>query len=393
MRLLLVKDAPTRMANATGAGKRLANQEFTVGELQSLSYDALRVHSFFSEWHSVDTEDGVRALLAAGAALPAKFLSAALQEPSQNDTAMVAAESLQIDPLSTVEGVRSVYQRPALVTAPVHEQYIRALGRACLAVAEATADNGGVRPEAVPWMQSFDLLALSESHRHRIAHYLNRRGRLHSPGVFRLFFSSAVDARTLRADPSTREFVGFSRAIQGHWNKDFVYAHISNPAVAVGAAGEKGSLTRLRDAVAGINKLRPKFVVVSGDMTVDAVGHGSHATQADEFRLAIARMSDTIPLLFVPGPLDVGHVPTEQSLAEYRRRFGADFYGAWFGGLRCLVLNSSLMANPQGAPEAAALQDLWLTEEIEQMKLCSTSAAIFMHHAWFINSLDEADAE
>ncbi len=241
--------------------------------------------------------------------------------------------------------------------------------------------------------------------RHRIAHYLNCRGRLHSPGVFRLFCTSAVDAKTLRADPCTREYVGFTRQIQGHWNKDFLFAHLSDPALATAAepAPSTGDLPvaavvgaqeqQLREALAAINKLRPKFVVVTGNMTAAAFGDAEHAAQTEVFRRAMARLSDTIPALYVPGPHDVGETPTAESLRCYRAKFGADYYGVWFGGLRCLVLNSPLMVHPQGAPEESAEQDLWLAEEIEQAKLCSAAIKVFAFHPWFLESLGEEDAE
>ncbi len=234
-----------------------------------------------------------------------------------------------------------------------------------------------------------------------MAHYLNRRGRLHSPGVFRLFCSSAVDSRALRADASTREFTGFSRQIQGHWNKDFVFAHISSPAVASDPAEDravdsKGRATgsdrqRLGEAVSAINKLRPKFVVVTGDMTAAACGEPLHGLQVEDLRRVMTRLSDSIPVLYVPGPRDLGETPTAESLSAYRAKFGADYYGAWYGGVRCLVLNSPLMINPQGAPAEAAEQDLWFVEEVEQAKLCSAAIAVFAFHPWFHEHLEEAD--
>jgi hypothetical protein len=208
--------------------------------------------------------------------------------------------------------------------------------------------------------------------------------------VFRLFCASAVDARSLRADASTHDYVGLTRQIQGHWNKDFVFAHISNPGSGDAVVGGDSD-ARLRAAIGAINKLRPKFVVISGDLVASHPSDSSHAEQCDSFRRVMARLSDTIPAMYVPGARDVGDVPTPESLSRYRALFGADFYGAWFGGVRCLVLNSSLMSNPEGAPEEALQQDTWFAEEVEQAKLCSTSIAVFTYHPWFHAQVDEAD--
>jgi 3',5'-cyclic AMP phosphodiesterase CpdA len=238
--------------------------------------------------------------------------------------------------------------------------------------------------------QSFDLTKLSTRDQHRIAHYLSRRGRLHGQGVFRLFHSSAIDARSLRADISTRDYVGLTRQIQGHWNKDFVFAHVSNPGV-VRDLSTMDSEANLKSAIAAINKLRPKFVVITGDLTATNPSDPAHDVQCDSFRKSMARLSDSIPAMYVPGARDVGDAPTADSLDRYRSKFGADFYGAWFGGVRCLVLNSPLMSSPESAPEDAQLQDLWLVEEIEQAKLCATSVAVFSYHPWFHETIDEPD--
>ena len=46
----------------------------------------------------------------------------------------------------------------------------------------------------------------------------------------------------------------------------------------------------------------------------------------------MARVSETIPVLFVPGVNDVGVCPSPESIARYHSQYGCDFYGFWFGG-------------------------------------------------------------
>jgi len=103
-------------------------------------------------------------------------------------------------------------------------------------------------------------------------------------------------------------------------------------------------------------------------------------------------VSETIPIVFVPGDRDVGVEPSPATLARYRAKFGCDFFGFWYGGLRCLIVNSSLLCRPAGAPEDAALQEKWLEEEVEQAKLCSAQVAIFSHHPWFVDDAAEDSA-
>ena len=56
--------------------------------------------------------------------------------------------------------------------------------------------------------QAFDLQKLNKSDIGRIAHYLNRKHRLHISGTHRLFFSSAVSARCNRVDDTSLEYIG-----------------------------------------------------------------------------------------------------------------------------------------------------------------------------------------
>jgi hypothetical protein len=81
------------------------------------------------------------------------------------------------------------------------------------------------------------------------------------------------------------------------------------------------------------------------------------------------------------------------TVVEYRKHFGMDYYGFWYGGLRCLVINSCLMMNPAAIPEVAHAQDVWLEEEIEQAKLCAQQVMVFSHHPWFLHSVDEDEGD
>jgi 3',5'-cyclic AMP phosphodiesterase CpdA len=278
-------------------------------------------------------------------------------------------------------------------------------------------------------MQAFNLQRLSEEDRGRVAHYLSRRSRLHNPGVYRLFWPSVVDARSSRVDPSTWDYIGYDREAQGQWTKDFFFAFLADPLLGYAAAhsgsnasaaavsapssasvssttdkstcvasGCEAEVDSLRAAISAINRLRPRFVVMAGNFTYrscDQVTEESssslYESQLDQFRKTMARVSETIPVLYVPGPRNVGEAPTPGSLAAYSKRFGNHFYGFWYGGLRCLVINSPLLANPTRAPAEAAAQEKWLAEEIELGKFNSTHLAVFSHHPWFVESPVEGE--
>jgi hypothetical protein len=83
----------------------------------------------------------------------------------------------------------------------------------------------------------------------------------------RLFQPNVVSARTLRADVSTKEHIGFPRSANSTWSNDFFFSIISDPAFGlnVGAwdnVDEAFSthVDRLKKLISGLNKLRPKQV-------------------------------------------------------------------------------------------------------------------------------------
>lgn len=265
------------------------------------------------------------------------------------------------------------------------------------------------------FIQSFDLLKLPDFKRLQVAHYLNRHNRLHNPSINRFFYSTAVDARSRRADIHSREYIGFSHSTQGQFESSFGFALLTEPLLSASRPDTEESL---KSIISSLNKIRPKFIVSIGNLTAFEPTTPSYAESSDKFRRAMARVLDTISCLYVPGALDVGYpTMTDSSLSTYlniviqnlrteilnhdnsfdvdayRDRFGADYYGFWYGGIRLLVVNSSLLILPEdpGADHPSLsesvrtqkrAQDDWLSEEIEQAKLAAHHALIFSYHCW-----------
>ncbi len=345
IKLLLTKDGDERLLNAIGATAKPKHGS-------DISYDALRDHAFFT-----------------GAKVSSDF-----SDPNY---------------FSNREKFNKIHEHKANTVPSLTDLCIRAASNAALILADEMALNGGFRP-SVKWMQDFDITRLSAADQERMKHYLTRRNKLHNPGVYRLFHKSVVDARTIRVDQCNKEYIGYNRTMQGQWNKNFNFAYITDPVITDSAA----DLEKLKAVISSLNRLRPKFIVVTGNFTLRTYDADAavYEEQALLFRKTMARVSESIPVLFVPGDCDVGR--TMQSLQQYRRLYGYDYYGFWYGGLRCLVINSTLLCHQVGTgnPEldnAVMDQDIWLEEEIEQAKLCSTHILLFSYHPWFLEHRDE----
>ena len=183
---------------------------------------------------------------------------------------------------------------------------------------------------AVPWLSPVERAATRR--------YLERIGALAKLSVHRLLFDSPVDARSKRADAATRTYPGYDVAANSPYARPSACVVLGPPRVgsaakargldvADGAAFEH-ELAHLRRAVAAVNRLRPPFLVVLGDLTAyarDAPEYGAALLAA---RKVLARVSESVPTLYAAGDADAA------DLAAYERVFGSSYYAFWANGAR-----------------------------------------------------------
>jgi len=106
-------------------------------------------------------------------------------------------------------------------------------------------------------------------------------------------------------------------------------------------------------AIATANRLKPAFVVVTGDL----VNKAGDAADIAEYKRIASKLDRAIPLYSVPGNHDEGNEPTPQSLAAYRERFGPDYYTFHSHDMAGFVLDGNLFKAPQHVPEEAQKQE------------------------------------
>ncbi len=141
-------------------------------------------------------------------------------------------------------------------------------------------------------------------------------------------------------------------------------------------------------AVTAVNRLRPAFVVITGDL----VHKPGDAAQIAEYRRIVAKIDPAIPVYNIAGNHDVENVPTAASLAAYTKIFGPDRYVFRQRGLVGIVLNSSVIHSPAEAAAPLAEQERWLRAELTKAKAENPRhIVVFQHHPWFIKAADEAD--
>ncbi|HVW11486.1 MAG TPA: metallophosphoesterase [Bryobacteraceae bacterium] len=140
-------------------------------------------------------------------------------------------------------------------------------------------------------------------------------------------------------------------------------------------------------AIANINRLHPAFVVVTGDL----VNKGGDPAQIAEYKRINAMLDPSIHLYSVPGNHDVGNDPTPESLAEYRKNIGPDYYSFREGPVYGIVLDSSLLKAPAKVMDEAAKQEKWLAAELEKAKGSGATPVVFLHIPLFLEKPDEPE--
>jgi serine/threonine-protein phosphatase CPPED1 len=181
-------------------------------------------------------------------------------------------------------------------------------------------------------------------------------------------------------------------AVSAGWaeEKPFFFVQLADP--------QFGMFTNNRDfeqetanfefVVATINRVKPAFVVVCGDL----VHKPDDAAQIAEYKRIVAKVDPAVLVYDVAGNHDVENEPTPQSLAAYRAKFGRDYYSFRYGNMAGIVLNSSIIHSPQHVPNELEQQEVWLRAELERARSEGVRhLVIFQHHPWFLSEPGEKD--
>jgi len=151
---------------------------------------------------------------------------------------------------------------------------------------------------------------------------------------------------------------------------------------------------------------RPRFLVVCGDLVHAAPSgltppsqggkasvaryqsHERFRKQNQDFKRIMARLE--IPLVCVCGNHDVGDRPTPESISQYTRIHGDDYFGFWCGGMRALVLNSQLFSDSADAKMEQEEQERWLEAQLAALTVKPPRhTVVFQHQPWFLRSETE----
>jgi hypothetical protein len=192
-------------------------------------------------------------------------------------------------------------------------------------------------------------------------HVLDKQRLLTEPRVLRRFFATKQEARLSRSRPLSHDFIGHTfreegkpkeHEAEGEDPAPVVFIHLTNPLFKKSASEECSDEDRaknialLKDCIRSINKIRPKFVVVSG----------SNINQVA--RKWLGKVSETIPVAICDG---------------------SQAFNIWSWCNEVLILNGAGLAGPNES-DASGEQRAWLLEELEQIKTSRRNIMAFVEN-------------
>jgi 3',5'-cyclic AMP phosphodiesterase CpdA len=190
--------------------------------------------------------------------------------------------------------------------------------------------------------------------------------------------------------PANRAFPELTAEKEGRWTGPFFFIQLADPQFGFMEDAQERKNAEL--TVQHINRLKPRFVVVCGDLVHPPPGTADYEAKVAQFIAIFSKIDRAIPLVCVSGNHDVGNTPDAASLAAWRQRFGDDYFGFWAGGVRGLVINSTLYHDPSKSPEEQRRQEEWFARELEETRKSKPRhVLVFQHHAWFLKSPEEKD--
>ena len=147
-------------------------------------------------------------------------------------------------------------------------------------------------------------------------------------------------------------------------------------------------IANFEKAVDNINRLKPAFVVISGDMTNAA----NDPAQISAFHSVVKKIRKGIGVFLVAGNHDM-YTATKEDIANYQKSYGKDYYSFNCRGSKFIVLDSLLLWHKTADPIARTAQRVWFEEQLNSAKnKRSHHIFVFTHHPWFLEKPDEADA-
>lgn len=173
---------------------------------------------------------------------------------------------------------------------------------------------------------------------------------------------------------------------EGSPSEPFFFIQLSDPQFGFMDANQSytAEAELMERAVGIINRLRPDFVVVTGDM----VNASKSTDQVAAFKRSMAGIDRKIPVYVIPGNHDISMTTDPAQLEAYAKNYGQDRFCFDHKGCRFVGINSCVIReeNPDLEPE----QYEWLENKLAEAE-DARFRFVFSHYSFFLKTPDEAD--
>lgn len=150
----------------------------------------------------------------------------------------------------------------------------------------------------------------------------------------------------------------------------------------LGWGGYRHDVKTFNLAVNQINRMKPDFVLICGDL----VHKANEKSWADFNRI---KAGFKIPCHCAAGNHDVGNKPSAKSLQLYREKAGKDYYTVEHKGFTFVIANTQLWkAQLEGESEK---HDTWFRETLAKAKERKRPVVLVVHYPLFVDDPEEKE--
>ncbi|MEN8774938.1 MAG: metallophosphoesterase [Akkermansiaceae bacterium] len=170
------------------------------------------------------------------------------------------------------------------------------------------------------------------------------------------------------------------KTVNSEPSEEFTFIQMCDTQLGMG--GYEHDVKTFELAVDQINAMAPDFVLICGDL----VGKANEKSFADFNRI---KSGFTIPCHCAAGNHDVGNKPTTDSLENYRKQIGKDYFTLQHKGYTFVIANTQLWKAP--LEDESEKHDAWFKAALKSAKEKGSPVVVVTHYPLFVTAPDEKE--
>jgi len=199
-----------------------------------------------------------------------------------------------------------------------------------------------------------------------------------------------------------RDFNSQNQHNELSWEGDYEFITIGSRWLGLGVQHIDQEFSRL--AVTFINRKRPNFLVICGDLVDNLEANWPQGDLKDgrrkrikwrsTFKKIYSKVSRHIPVIFVIGNYDVESKLSKARLQFGKNQFGGNYFTFWAGGVKFIVLNSEIIQKLDSSDELSIAHEKWLNKELtRQHRKKPVHLVVFCHIPPFCFNVEEKNTK